>query len=392
MFKILKRKIPWHFTLFFLAVAVFVIYWTTSGGETPYNYFTRLADAFLQGKYYLDTNPPWLNELVPIGNGKFAVVYPPAPAVISIPFVLIFGTKFEQQILSQIMGALAAFVWGLIAYQKSGKRIVSLWVFLLAGLGNIIWYLSSNGSVWYTGQVSAFLFLSLSIYESLNKRGLPLVILYFGLAFLSRLQVILAIPIILYLNWSLLKNPKKFISFILGLSFFGIIYGVYNYVRFGSFIETGYGLIPGVLKEPWYEKGLFNYSYAVSNLKIMFTSLPIIKNVFPYITPSWGGLAIWITSPAFIYALSANIKQKQNLITWISLLLVSVVIFFHGGTGFTQFGYRYAVDFYPLILLLIVEAVGKSKIRWHHWFLLSLSIVVNLWGVIFINKLGFVGW
>jgi hypothetical protein len=392
MFNILKQKTSWHLVLFLLAIVIFIIYWATSGGATPYNYFTRLAIAFLHGKYYLDINPPWLNELIPIANGKFAVVYPPAPAIISIPFVLIFGTNFEQQILSQIMGALATFVWGVIAYNKSRKKIVSFWVFLLVGLGNIIWYLSSNGSVWYTGQVSGFLFLSLSIYESLNKRRLPLTILYFSLAFLSRLQVILAIPIILYLNWNLLKYPKKLISFILGLSSFGIIYGVYNYARFGSFIETGYSLIPGVLKEPWYEKGLFSYSYAISNLKIMFASLPIIKNTFPYITPSWGGLAIWITSPAFIYALAAKIKHKQNLVTWISLLLVSFVIFFHGGTGFTQFGYRYAVDFYPLILLLIVEVVSKSKIRWHHWVLLSLSIVVNFWGVIYINKLGYVGW
>jgi hypothetical protein len=119
MFKILKQKIPWQLVLFFLAVAVFIVYQATSGGTTPYNYFIRLADSLLHGKYYLDTNPPWLNELIPIANGKFAVVYPPGPAIISVPFVLIFGANFDQQIISQIMGALAAFVWGLIAYRKS---------------------------------------------------------------------------------------------------------------------------------------------------------------------------------------------------------------------------------------------------------------------------------
>jgi hypothetical protein len=392
MLKILKLKIPWHFTLFFLAVAVFVIYWAASGGETPYNYFTRLADAFLQGKYYLDTNPSWLNELIPIANGKYAVVYPPAPAVVSIPFVLIFGTKFEQQILSQIMGALAAFVWGLIAYQKSGKRATSLWIFLLAGLGNIIWYLSSNGSAWYMGQVSAFLFITLTIYESINKKRLPLLILYFGLAFFSRLQVVLALPLILYLNRDWLKNLRKLFSFILGISSFGIIYGIYNYLRFGSFIETGYSLIPGVLSEPWFQKGIFNVGYIPNHLRVIFASMPIFLHRFPFIKPSWGGLAIWITSPVFIYSLFANIKNRSVQITWFSLILIALVVFSHGSTGFAQFGYRFAVDFYPLILFLIVEVMSKSKLRWHHWFLLSLSILVNFWGVIFINKLGFVGW
>ena len=392
MFKVLKQKISWHFVLFSLAVAVFIIYLATSGGATPYNYFTRLAVSFLHGKYYLETNPSWLNELIPIANGKFAVVYPPAPALAAIPFVLIFGPNFQQQILSQIMGALAAFVWGVIAYQKSGKKLTSLWIFLLASLGNIIWFLSANGSVWYTGQVSAFLFLTLAIYESINERRLTLTIIYFGLGVLSRLQVGLTLPLIIFLNWNQLKHLKKFISFALGLLFFGVIYGVYNYLRFGSFVQTGYGLIPGVLNEPWYKNGLFSFSYTLSNLKAMFATFPIIKKSFPYIIPSWGGLSIWITTPAFVYALSASVKNAQNILSWISLFLIAIVIFAHGGTGFTQFGYRYAVDFYPLILFLIVNAVSKAKLKWHHWLLLSISILINLWGVLFINKFGFVSW
>jgi len=378
--------------LFFLAAAVFIIYFATSGGATPYNYFIRLAVSFLHGKYYLDTNPPWLNELVPITNGRFAVVYPPAPALTAIPFVLIFGQNFQQQIMSQIMGALAAFVWGLIAYQKSGKKSTSLWVFLLASLGNIVWFMSSNGSVWYTGQISAFLFLTLIIHESLNRKRLPLLILYFGLAVLSRLQVVLVLPLIIYLNWSQFKNLKKFFSFALGMSFFGIIYGVYNYLRFGSFLETGYGLIPGVLKEPWFQKGLFNIGYIPSHLEVMFSSLPILLKKFPFVEPSWGGLSIWITSPVFVYSLFANFKKHKVQLSWLSILLTALVVMSHGSTGFAQFGYRFAVDFYPIILFLIVEYISGKKIAWHHWFLLSVSILVNLWGVVFINKLGFVGW
>ncbi|HKB88178.1 MAG TPA: hypothetical protein VKC53_00870 [Patescibacteria group bacterium] len=387
----LKQKISWHLVLFFLAVAIFVIYWATSGGTTPYNYFIRLADSFLQGKYYLDTNPSWLNELVPIMAGKFAVVYPPAPAIISIPFVLIFGKNIDQTIVSQIMGTIAIFVWGEIAYLKSGRKIVSLWIFLLAGLGNIVWFMAGNGSVWYMGQVSAFMFLSLAIYESLNKKRIIFLVLYFALAVFSRLQVVLALPLVIYLNWSKFKDIKKLSSFILGVSFFGIIYGIYNYLRFGSFLETGYSLIPGVLAEPWYGGALFKYSHIISNLKVMFMSIPRFSNHFPYVTPSWGGLSIWITSPAFVYLFWAK-RNTQNLITWVSIFLIAFVIFIHGGTGFTQFGYRYAVDFYPLILFLIVDSVGNKDIKWHHWTLLLISVLVNIWGVIFINKFGYVGW
>jgi hypothetical protein len=283
----------WRKVLFFLTIAIFVVYFATSGGATPYDYFIRLATSFLHGKYYLDVNPSWLNELIPIANGKFAVVYPPAPAIVAIPFVLIFGPNFQQQIMSQIMGALAAFIWGLIAYQKSGKKLISLWVFLLAGLGNIVWFLSSNGSVWYLGQVSAYLFLTLTIYESLGKKRLFLLILYFGLAFLSRLQVGLAIPFIIYLNREKFKNLKRLASFSLGLLFFGIFYGIYNYLRFGSFFQTGYGLIPGVLNEPWYNGSLFNFSHVISNLNVMFLSLPVVKNTSIFVFLPFSVSRLW---------------------------------------------------------------------------------------------------
>ena len=263
---------------------------------------------------------------------------------------------------------------------------------MVASLGNIIWFLASNGSVVYLGQISAYLFLTLTIYESLNKKRLPLLIFYFSFAFLSRLQVGLALPFIIYLNRERFKNLKKLISFGLGITFFVILYGIYNYLRFGSFFQTGYGLIPGVLNEPWYGGSLFGTDHIISNLKVMFTSLPIIKKSFPFIEPSWGGLSIWITSPVFIYVLRANLKNIQNIIAWFSIILIAIVIFVHGGTGFTQFGYRYAVDFYPLILYLITDVVSSTEIKWHHWLLLSISILINFWGVIFINKLNFVGW
>lgn len=390
MIHFLKQKVSWHSILFLLSATVFLIYVGTSVGATPYNYFIRLADAFLHGKYYLDTNPAWLNELVPIANGKFAVVYPPAPAIIAIPFILIFGTNFQQQFLSQIMGAVAAFVWGEIAFQKSKSKFTSFWVFLIAALGNITWFMSSDGSVWYLGQISAYLFLTLTIRESLNKKRPLLTSIYFGLSVFSRLQTVLVLPLILYINREWFKKLKKLFTFALGLFSFGIFYGIYNFLRFGSFLQTGYGLIPGILKEPWFQKGIFSISYIPNHLKIIFTSLPIFLKEFPFIEPSWAGLSIWITSPVFVYSFFANIKKREVEFAWLSIIFIALVVMSHGSTGFSQFGYRFAVDFYPLILLLIVEAVSATKLKWHHWILLFISIIVNLWGVVWINKFGWV--
>lgn len=375
-----------------LFLAAFLTYFATSAGQTPYNYFIRLADAFLHGKYYLTESSPWLNELIPLSSGKFAVVYPPGPAVLAVPFIAVFGNFFTQDILSWLVGAATATLWAGFAYKETGNKKISLWVFLLTAFGNITWFMSAAASVWYLGQTFAFLFLSLSLYASKFSKHLWLTSLFLGFAIISRLQIILTLPLILYLNRKKLINFKDWIFFLLPLVIIGSFYAIYNFLRFGSFIETGYSLIPGVLNEPWFEKGLFNFSYIPNHLKIFFGALPIISNKFPFIKPSWGGLAIWLTTPAFIYTLFAKLKDRSNILSWVSIFLIGILVMSHGSTGFTQFGYRFAVDFYALIMFLIVQSIKRTGLRWHHWVLLAISILVNSWGVIFINKLSFVSY
>lgn len=373
----------------FIFICIFIVYAVTSAGKTPYDYFTRLSASFLHGIYWLTQNPPWLNELIPAGANIFYVVYPPMPAIIAIPFVFIFKEGFQQQILAHLMGAGMVILMMRISKLIKNDNKLTVWTGLLTGFGTIIWFLSSNGSSWYLGQVSAAFFLTAALAEGLGKKRPFLVGLLLGSAFLSRLQTILTFPLFLYLlkekNWL-----KKYISFGLGVLPFILFNFIYNYLRFGVIWDKGYSLIPRVLSESWYQKGIFNLSYIPRHLKIILTALPIFKKTFPYILPSWGGLAIWITTPAFIYSIFANIKEKIVRYSWLCIALISILIFSHGTTGFAQFGYRFAVDFYPLLIFLTIKGVAKTGLRWHHWLLLFLSILVNLWGVIWINKMGWI--
>lgn len=373
---------------FFAFILTLIVYFITSPGETPFDYFTRLAHAFLNGKYYLTTNPPWLNELVPLSANKFAVVYPPGPALISIPFVLFLNESFKQQILAHFLGAAIPVIWAAYAYKTKKDLKLAVWIFILTGFGNIIWYLSSVGSVWYLGQVTAAFFLSFSILSAKKKWNHLLTAFFLGMAFLSRYQTILALPFV-FLS-SNLKSRKKILSFSFLLSAFFVFFAIYNYLRFGSILETGYILIPGVLQESWYSKGLFHLSYIPNNFKAMFLSLPIFLKKAPYIQPSWAGLSVLITSPVFIYICSSKAKKKVDFVAWVTVIFMMLLTFSHGGIGFTQFGYRYAVDFYPIIFYLIINALKNKKLGTLHWILLIFSVIVNLWGVLWINKFGWV--
>lgn len=376
-------------SIFFIATVV--VYFITSPGKTPFDYFTRLADSFIDGKYYLTENPPWLSELIPAGENKYFVVYPPMPAFISMPFRYIFGNQFEQRYLAFLMGA------GIVAltmstswiFNKNKKQLI--FIGLLTAFGNIIWFLSSVGSSWYLGQVSAAFFMTAAIYESYNKKRVILVGIFLGAAYMSRLHTALAFPLFLYLfydkkNWFLnyFKIGVGTLPF-LGFNFY------YNFIRFGTIFDKAYLLIPGLLDEPWFKNGLFNIKYIPNGLKSMFLSLPRFSNIFPYATPSWGGLSILITTPIFIFTLFNKIKNKLTIFIWISILPIMFIVLSHGTTGFAQFGYRFAVDFYPLLFLLLIIYFSKIKIKNFHWLLLVIGIIVNLWGVICINKFGLVG-
>lgn len=312
------------------------------------------------------------------------------PAILSMPFRAILGDRFEQQYLAHLLGAGIVALTMLTAWSLKKDKLLTIWIGLLTGLGNIIWYMSATGSVWYLGQLSAAFFLTAGIYESLNKKR-PLILgVMLGAAFLSRIEVSLSLPFFLYTlsgkNWF-----KKYLIMFIGVLPFVLTNFLYNFIRFGVFWDKGYMLIPGVLNEVWYKYGIINLVNIPSHLKIIFLALPKFISKPPFIEPSWAGLAIWITTPAFIYIFCSKFKEKIVKFSWLVIVLISLLIFSHGTTGFTQFGYRFAVDFYPFLLLLTIKGVAKTGLKWHHWLLLTLSIIVNLWGVLWINKFGWVG-
>src|SRR3989304_5940080 len=80
---------------------------------------------------------------------------------------------------------------------------------------------------------------------------------------------------------------------------------LYNYVRFGPIADVAAALRPGISEEPWFQRGLFHPSYSLRHLRVLFLALPVVVPRPPYLLVPWGGVAIWITTPAFVYALRA---------------------------------------------------------------------------------------
>jgi len=385
--------------IFIVSFIVYVL--TTDSSPTTYNSFVRLADAFLNGRLYLLHDVPWI-ELAPY-EGRYYMVPPPMPAVLIMPVVWVFGLSINQTLISIFFGSLNVCLAFLTARTLTNNRSVQIWSAVMFGFGTIHWWVASAGGVWTFSQTVSMTFLFLAILLTLSRFHSFLSGAALGASYWCRLPTILSMPFFLAMysvrghdngpkNAATGKFPLKPIIWLcLGVGIFVILNAVYNYVRFGTPFDISYYLIPGILDEIWYREGIFDVSYIPRHLKIIFLGLPRIIDDFPYVTPSWNGMAIWITTPAFIYAFFAGIKNRLAVGCWLSIVLIAFVGFCHGTWGFMQFGYRFATDFYPFLFLLTVKGIG-DHLRWHHKLLIVIGVLVNLWGMLWIYKFGWVGY
>ena len=384
--------------LLFFAITFLIYYITSEGHPTHYNNFVRLADAFLHGRLYLTEDIKWL-ELAVL-DGKYYIIPPPMPAFLLLPFVVVFGLSTNQSLASIFIGSLNVSLVFLVTREITKNRSVQLWTTVMFGFGTIHWWLAATGWVWFFSLVTSNTFLLLAIYVTLKGGRLLLAGVLLGASYWSRLPTILSLPFFIVMfsdEWlsgsgdSTLKRLKfkPLLHLGFGVGIFIALNFLYNFLRFGTLLDGGYYLFPGILQEPWYQKGIFDITYIPRHLKVIFAGFPIFLSNPPYVMPSWWGMAIWITTPAFIYALLAGVRNRLAFACWSAIIPIALLDFSHGGTGWIQFGYRYAVDFYPFLLLLTVKGIG-DRIRWHQMVLISLGVIVNLWGVLWINKFGWV--
>jgi len=91
------------------------------------------------------------------------------PAVVAMPFVLIFGQSFSNKYCLRD-GCISSIYLGFDRLQISNKKSISLWTFYWQLLVILFGFYLQMDLFWYLGQVSAYLFLTLTIYESVNKQ------------------------------------------------------------------------------------------------------------------------------------------------------------------------------------------------------------------------------
>ncbi len=389
-----------YLTASLIALATIAIYlYTTAADRQPLDYFVRLADAFLHGRITLLEAPSWLNELIPAGPGEWYVAYPPFPAVVLVPIVALFGTDIHEQIVSSVIGgASVGLVWLLLVPFALSRRAR----FVLTatfGLGTVLWYVSEVGSTWYLAHDVAVFCLLAALNLAVRGRAPFLVGLLLGCAATSRLPVALAAPFVALvvvsgpafaaanLRLGLRTLPgdlrallggsrtasvraisavaaERLVPFAIGLAIPLALYGLYNLVRWGTPFDEGYVRIPGVLEDPIYaDHGILSVWYVPRNLFAIFLRSWNFVDQPPYLQPSWWGLSIFLTTPLYVWLFRARLRDPRGLAALVGTVLVAIPIVTHGNVGITQFGYRFSLDFQPLLFLVLATVFERGMSR-----------------------------
>jgi hypothetical protein len=380
-----------RYKLLLIAVVSLVIFLLSKGSPPQQNHFVYLADAFLHGRVDVSGAALNLAEIVPYNN-HYYVVYPPMPAVFLMPLVAIFGTSFDQSLLSIFLACLCVPAIWLMLKKTGVNGNKALWLTVLFGFGTCFWFTASVGNSWFIEHVVAVLFLTLAIILALYKKSPFLTGLLLGFAFLSRLPVILAFPFFLLMYYQQNKTWKPRIKhavyFAIGLALLVGVYELYNFSRWGVFSDLGYYLIPGIQYDPLYTNGVFSLSYIPRQLYAIFLQGPVFLNSFPYIEPSTIGLGLFFTTPAFIYIFKGpwdSLSKKAAL----AVACILPILLVHGNVGFAQFGYRFSLDFTPFLILLASKGMRKN-LGWLEKSLIILSVMINLWAILIIIKFHYI--
>ena len=376
--------------IFFILISLITLYATylylTVGQRGFDDGLVRLSEQFLKGRMDLPVlNSP--SRDVSSYNNNFYLYFGPLSSIILMPFALIFGSTFPQVsigVLSMVVSFIA--VYGIAKHFKFSS-IDRLWLSLFFVFSTVLFSSSVINITAYQVEALGVPFILFAILLYLKKRNGLLIGICIALAILTRFTLVLSV---VFFFVELLQKRMAFRQFTLLLIpvivALGLL-GAYNKQRFNSVFETGYNYSTTKADHPigknlkYNDKNLRHIPANLYSFLIMAPE-PLLKDKdgafflrFPYLKANPWGIAIWFTSPLFVYLLVHFKKGVHTSSAGVATILLALPVFVWYSIGYAQFGYRYALDFLPFLFLLLIYSLTPK--------LSKTAIALILLGVIF---------
>jgi hypothetical protein len=398
------------------------VYVATLGGRirgpSDNTHFVALADSFLHGQLsVVGDKPPGDNDWA-FYKSRWYVAFPPLPALVILPAVAIWRTAVWDRVYWAILAGLSpALLYVLLRHlrEHAGSRRTAredLALTALFAFGSAFYYTAVQGTVWFAAHVVACPLIALYVLAAIGGRRPLLAGTALGLCFAARtstfaLGVFFVIEALASsrvhaqqplhseagalarlvhglrdIDWR--RASAKLALFLApALAVVAVILWL-NYQRFDDPFEVGYRY----LRIRWTGRiakwGLFNYHYLGKNLAVWLAALPWISASEPYVRVSRHGLALWVTTPAYLWVL----WPRRSSLTLRALALaagaVALLDLCYQNSGWIQFAYRFSLDYSVLLIALL--ALGGRKFGAGFYALLAVACAINLFGAITFDR------
>ena len=358
-------------------------------------------------------------EELPIGEiaasrGFTAYVsFPPVPAILMLPGVLIAGRGADDVLPTLLAAALilplALLVLRRLAGAGQSARTLreDLWLVALLAFGSVLFFSAVQGKVWYTAHVVGVVLALIYAWASIEAGRPVLAGLALGAAALTRTSMAFMFPLFLLEAWRMARQAagesadraavlrqlrRPLARFAAPIAAFAAIGMIYNAVRFGSPLEFGHTYLALGNHQPVYQQtqieqwGLAHYHYLSRNLAVVLTGLPEILPRPPWIQISGHGLALWVTTPALLLLLWPRVQNALHRALLLTAALVALPSLFYMNSGWFQFGYRFSLDY--LVFFVMLLAIGGRPLTRTVKVMIVAGIVINAFGAATFDREG----
>lgn len=394
------------------------VYCATAGARltrpSPNNHYVHLANAWLHGRLHLGPDAPGTNDWAcfdtadrgpcPVGRYTFSetdaeryrwyVSFPPLPAALLVPVVAAFGINTLDALIWTLLAGLAPMLLFLVLRSlrergRSGRSLRDdLLLTALFAFGSVYYFVAVQGSVWFAAHVVASIFVLVYLWAVLGLRRPGLAGLALGLAFLCRPATLLLGALFLVDVVGARRREGRpvlpaLIPFAFAVSVPILVAMWHNAVRFDDAFEFGHRFLQVRWRSRIETWGLFSTHYLPRNLTVFFLSLPWLIEQSPFIRISRHGLALWFTTPNLFWAWPKTV-DTTIVGLGVSVVITAACTLLYQNTGWVQFGYRFSLDYLPLLFVLV--ALSGRRFGRAFWACAAFSIAVNTFGAVTFDR------
>ncbi len=328
---------------------------------------------------------------------RYYVSFPPFPALLMTPLVAVLDYRVNDVWFTLFFGALnAALFFGLLQFvarkgHSERSRSDNVWLTALFVFGTVYLFSAVRGEVWFTALIVGVTMHICALFfliEMGRKWWIGGLLVGCALATRTPLVFVCVLPALHFLfpdgklrrtDWRSAFGSTTAFAIPVALTLAAIFW--YNAARWDNPLEFGHTYLVEGMRDAIRRHGLMSSWFFGGNLSAAFLNPPVLTTEGG--TPlriTYHGLGLLWTTPVLLLLAATPKRTPLFKKLMLTAFVVALPGLFYQNTGWQQFGYRFGLDWLPLLVLAF--AVGGRPLTGRVKALILLGVAVNVFGAV----------